>query len=71
MVCLWQYWLIWAFGFFVELNNKHQDCKEPLKSDPMDKCEENKPNDIAIQPLVTRAVTADNSTTNSTVDGNR
>lgn len=37
----------------------------------MKKCEENKPKDIAIQPTARTVVTADNSTTNSTVDGNR
>ena len=61
-----------SFSFLVELNNKHQDYKECLKSDPnMKKCEENEPNDIAIQPTARTVVTADNSTTNSTVDGNR
>ena len=60
-----------SFPFLVELNNKHQDYKECLKIDPMEKCEENKPNDIAIQPTARTVVTADNSTTNSTVDGNR
>ena len=37
----------------------------------MEECEENKHNDIAIQPTARTVVTADNSTTNSTVDGNR
>ena len=61
-----------SFPFLVELNNKHQDYKECLKSDPnMKKCEENKSNDMAIQPTARTVVTADNSTTNSTVDGNR
>lgn len=61
-----------AFNCLVELNNKHQDYKECLKSDPnMKKCEGNKANDTAIQPTARTVVTADNSTTNSTVDGNR
>ena len=43
-----------------------------MKSDPnMKKCGENKSSDIAIQPTARTVITADNSTTNSTMDGNR